>query len=133
MRCSMAALFTLGAFAASCGGDGVDSPGNHGPYPFTNIAPPANGVAQFTVLPVSIANGLTLTALGSVNPPGHVLPTDHVYFYDWDLSSGTRNQSPDDRTVYMPTTAAVIQTLKPTGTDTKVIRRPWCALRLPGR
>src|SRR5262249_34971009 len=87
------------------------------------VAPPPNGVAQFSVLPVAIAKGMTLTALGNLNPPGHVLPTDHVYFYDWDLASRTPSGTADDRTVYMPATGAVIFVMKPSGTDTKVMFR----------
>ncbi|HEY9225446.1 MAG TPA: hypothetical protein VIP11_02285 [Gemmatimonadaceae bacterium] len=113
-----ALLFALAI--AACGGDRLGSPDNHGS---SNIAPPPNGVAQFTMLPVSIASGKTLTALGNLNPPGHVLPTDHVYFYDWDLSVRGASQAGDDRTVYMPTTGTVVWVIKPTGTDTKVMFR----------
>src|SRR5580658_9146239 len=93
----------------------LDGPGNNcpnGACPFTNIGPPANGVAQFTVVPTTPVAGLSLTALGSLNPPGHTLPTDHVYFYSWDLSTG--NPAGDTtRTVYMPATGALIQVLAP--------------------
>ncbi|MGH7616578.1 MAG: hypothetical protein ACREPM_05060 [Gemmatimonadaceae bacterium] len=109
----------LGGIA--CGGDLPNSPGNHDTDPVSSIAPPPGGVAQFSVMPVAIAKGLTLTALGSLNPPGHVLPTDHVYFYDWDLATGA--DSAEDRAVFMPTTATVIQVILPTGTDTKVVFR----------
>jgi hypothetical protein len=122
MRRGREALLLALAITA-CGGDRLNSPGNQGADQFTNIAPPTNGVAQFSVLPVAIANGMTLTALGSLNPPGHVLPTDHVYFYDWDLSSRSPSHAADDRTVYMPATGAVFFVMKPTGTDTKVMFR----------
>ena len=96
----------------------MNTPGNQGPYPFTNVPPPANGIAQFSVLPTSIAPGLTLTALGNLAPPGHVLPTDHVYFYDWDLS--TRGAAPSDvRAVVMPATGAVFS-INHSTTDYKV-------------
>jgi len=113
----IAALFTA-AFYIGCGAH-MDAPGNQGPYQFTNVPAPPNGVAQFSVLPVSIAPGLTLTALGSLNPPGHVLPTDHVYFYDWDLSGGHGSPS-DVRDVIMPATGAVFQILGRPGTDYKI-------------
>lgn len=109
-------------FLAACGGS-MNEPNtaNHCPCAFTNIPAPPNGVALFTVLPTAIAPGLSLTALGSLNPPGHVLPTDHVYFYDADLS---RNQviGADTRDVFMPATAAVIQAFLVQG-QTKVMFR----------
>src|SRR5579884_1108772 len=93
--------------SASCGGDMNEPGGNHCPCPFTNIPAPPGGVAQFTVLPTTIAPGYSLTALGNLNPPGHVLPTDHVYFYDGDLSLNQPFGS-DTRDVFMPATGAVI-------------------------
>ena len=111
------ALLFATAFNIGCGGD-LNAPGNQGPYPFTNVPPPSNGVAQFSVLPASIAPGLTLTALGNLSPPGHVLPTDHVYFYDWDLSG--RGSASDVRDVVMPATGAVFSIIRPTGTDYKI-------------
>jgi hypothetical protein len=114
-------LLALAALAVACGGS-MSDPGNKGPYPFTNTPAPANGVAQFSVLPVSIAPGLSLTALGSLNPPGPLLPTDHVYFSDGDLSTSPPFGT-DVRTVYMPATGAVFQVIQPTGTDYKVMFR----------
>lgn len=101
----------------------MDQPGNlGGPYPPSPIPPPPGGVAQFSFLPTTIAPGLTLTLLGSLNPPGHVLPTDHVYFYDWDLS--TRGASPTDvRDVIMPATGAVCFIIFQAGADSKVAFR----------
>src|SRR5437764_1418333 len=102
--CSRIGL-VLSAAILGCGGD-MTTPGNQGPFPFTNVPAPPGGVAQFTVLPTTIAPGLTLTALGNLAPPGHVLPTDHVYFYDWDLS-GKAGTPSDVRDVVMPATGAV--------------------------
>lgn len=121
-RHSAVALFALAALSLGCGGS-MDEPGNnHAPYPFTNVPAPANGVAQFSVLPVSIAPGQSLTALGNLNPPGHVLPTDHVYFYDADLAGG-HPFGAETRTVYMPATGAVTNIIQPTTTDYKVMFR----------
>jgi len=86
------------------------------------VQPPANGVAQFSVLPVSLAPGQSVTALGNLNPPGHVLPTDHIYFYDGDLS----NNQPfgnEVRDILMPATGAVVFILRPAVTDYKIIFR----------
>ena len=116
------ATASLLALAAACGGGTLDSPGNHGPYPFTNVPAPAGGVAQFSVLPTTIAPGLTLTTLGNLAPPGHVLPTDHVYLYDWDLADG-RNTATDTRDVLVPATGAVFQVIQPTPSDYKIMFR----------
>ena len=119
-----AAMWSL-MLGAACGG-GMNEPGtNCSPScPFTDVPPPPGGVAQFSVLPVSIAPGQTLTALGNLNPPGHVLPTDHVYFYDWDLSSRTGSNASNNRTVYMPATGAVFFVFATSARgDTKVMFR----------
>lgn len=93
--------------------------------PFTDILPPANGVAQFSVVPTAPVPGQTLTALGSLNPPGHVLPTDHVYLYSWDLSVRGAQAQPGTRNVYMPATGALFQMLQTSGAvgDWKVMFR----------
>ena len=98
-------VFLAAVLAPACHGDGPFGPGNNCPNgvcPYTDIAPPANGVAQFTVVPTAPVPGLSLTALGSLNPPGHVLPTDHVYLYSWDLSSRTANGGTSTRNVCHP-------------------------------
>jgi len=88
---------------------------------FSNVPAPPGGVAQFSVIPIAVMPGLTLTALGNLNPPGHVLPTDHVYFYAWDLSArvGTTTLAPE-RDVVMPATGTVTFMIQPGGTDWKV-------------
>jgi hypothetical protein len=108
------------ALCIACGSDGPTAPS--GNYPFTNVPVPIGGVAQFTFLPVTIAAGQSVTALGNLNPPGHVLPTDHIYFYDGDLSRNQPNGS-DVRDVLMPATGAVVFIIKPGGTDYKIMFR----------
>jgi len=66
-------------------------------------------VAEFSVIPTAIAPGLSLTALGSLNPPGHTLPSDHDGFYDGDQVTGSFGTATSERSVYVPTTAALIQ------------------------
>jgi hypothetical protein len=110
--------------AAACGKNDSGGPaGNGGPYPFTNVAAPSNGVAQFGVIPVAPGPGLSLTALGNLNPPGHVLPTDHVYFYPVDLSAQAHSPGTATRNVYMPATGALFMKLQPGGTDWKLMFR----------
>ena len=98
---------------AACGdhGDPTQNFGSNcvnGICPFTNTKAPAGGVAQFSVLPVAPAPGLSLTALGNLSPPGHVLPTDHVYFYPGDLANFHGATSAATRNVYMPATGALL-------------------------
>jgi hypothetical protein len=102
--------------------------GDHGTGPtqsnndYTNVPPPAGGVAEFSFLPVAIAAGLSVTALGNLNPPGHVLPTDHIYFYDGDLA-GNHPLGTDVRDVIMPATGSVVFIIRPVGTDYKIMFR----------
>src|SRR4051794_37890125 len=102
--------------------------GDHGTGPtqrsndYTNVPPPPGGVAQFSFLPVTIAAGQSVTALGNLNPPGHVLPTDHIYFYDGDLA-GNHPFGTDVRDVIMPATGAVVFIPRPSGTDYKIMFR----------
>ncbi|HTR78619.1 MAG TPA: hypothetical protein VMH39_10925 [Gemmatimonadaceae bacterium] len=110
------ALLVFGVcVVAACNGAGFDTPGNTGPYPYTDVPAPPNGVAQFTVLPTAIDSGFTLTALGNLNPPGHTVPTDHVYFYAWDLATNAQTGGSGTRTVYMPATGAVTFLLQTPG------------------
>src|SRR5579863_8769922 len=104
-------LSCLVAVLSACH-DGFTGPGSNCPNgvcPFTNVQPPANGVAQFSVIPTTIAPGLSLTALGSLNPPGHTLPSDHDGFYDGDQVTGSFITATSERPVYVPATAALIQ------------------------
>ncbi len=122
-----AAALTALAFSTvvSCGGGGSPAGPNsncsaNDSCPYTNVAPPPGGVAQFTVMPLVPGPGQSITALGNLNPPGHVLPTDHAYFYAGDLSKNTPFGT-GTRNVYMPTTGAVMFLLQPTGTDWKTM------------
>lgn len=118
MRSTIALVFSAGMCIAC--GDHKNGP--TGSFPLTNVPAPPGGVAQFTFLPVPIAAGQSVTALGSLNPPGHVLPTDHIYFYDGDLSANHPGGS-DVRDVLMPAAGAVVFIIKPAGTDYKIVFR----------
>lgn len=104
--------------ATACNKGSPDGPGTNcpnGACPYTDTPAPAGGVAQFSVVPVAPAPGLTLTALGSLNPPGHVLPTDHVYFYAWDLSKPSQAPNTSTRAVLMPATGTLFIKLQTSG------------------
>ncbi len=114
-------LIAVIAFAcAACGSHGSDGPGNNcsgDSCPYTSIPAPANGVAMFTVMPTAPVPGLSLTPLGSLNPPGHTLPTDHVYLYSWDLSVRGAQVQQGTRNVYMPATGNLFFNLLQSTTD----------------
>ena len=101
--------------------------GDHGPAAPTNndfspVPAPPGGVAQFSFFPVTPGAGQSITALGNLNPPGHTLPSDHIYFYDGDLSAGHPFGS-EVRDVVMPATGAVMFILQPAGDDYKIMFR----------
>ena len=83
---------------------------------------PADGVATFSVEPMTTAG--TLTPLGSLNPPGHVLPTNHVYFYAVDFDHPPAIPDSTIRPVYAPATGTVDYILQSGGnTDWKIAFR----------
>jgi len=53
----------------------------------------------FTVSPMDIDSILRIVLLGNLNPPGHVFPTDHIYFY---ISNPDGDNRPDIVTLYSP-------------------------------
>ncbi|MEP6591654.1 MAG: hypothetical protein ABJC19_10770 [Gemmatimonadota bacterium] len=116
MRTRPLSLITLAlALLLGCGGGPT---GSNGTTDNGNVLPPPGGVAQFSVEPM-VTPG-TLTSLGNLGPPGHVLPTNHVYFYGVDF---TNPPSPPDQTVrpvYAPATGTVAYLLQPSGTDWKI-------------
>ena len=108
----------VAAFALSCGDHGPTNPSD----PYNGVAAPVGGVAQFSFLPVPLAPGQSVTALGNLNPPGHTLPSDHIYFYDGDLSKNQPFGS-DVNDVIMPATGAVVFIIRPAIVDYKIIFR----------
>ena len=53
----------------------------------------------FTVSPMDIESIFRVVLLGNLNPPGHVFPTDHLYFY---ISNPNGDNRPDTVTLYSP-------------------------------
>ncbi len=114
-RPDLALLLTL---ASACAGGPTTATG--GPHQ-DPIQPPPGGVALFTVEPM--ATGGTLTPLGNLGPPGHVLPTNHVYFYGIQFDHPPQVPDQTVRPVYAPATGTVAYMLQPGGTDWKIAFR----------
>ena len=51
----------------------------------------------FTVSPMDIESISCIVLLGNLNPPGHVFPTDHIYFY---ISNPDGDNRPNIVTLY---------------------------------
>jgi hypothetical protein len=98
--------------------------GHEGPTEGANTDPEAPAtVAAFTVLPVTMPSGATITPLGHIQPVGHVLPTDHVYFYATDIDHPLQ-QDTVTRPVYAPGEGVVTWMYLPSGhPDGKVMFR----------
>ncbi|HZR23340.1 MAG TPA: hypothetical protein VFA59_07130 [Vicinamibacterales bacterium] len=108
--------------AMACGSRAPSAPSsNPSGVPGFSVSPPSGGVAQFTVIPVDLTVRDSLTALGNLNPPGHTLPTDHVYFYQGSLSTLNPFGAGGTRTVRAPTTGAVLQMLAGSLGEYKVV------------
>ena len=94
---------TLVSVAASVAGCGDRSSGptgsNDNPYGIT-----ATGPGVLSVSPIDTSLVISTTPLGSIAPPGHVLPTDHVYISFVDAYGG--NQQNNDCTSKRPIYAA---------------------------
>ena len=81
-----------------------------------------SGPGTFTVAPINYPDFVYDTPLGSLNPPGHTVPTDHVYFYWVDPANRTPGDMDSLRTVYAPGSGIVDWMLPRTSTlaDTKI-------------
>lgn len=110
----MAVLLALAEHSAACGSNSTTTSPTS-----SSIQAPADGVAQFTVIPVDLLPPGGLTALGSLNPPGHVLPTDHVYFYPSSLAGPSFTLGTPVRNVRAPATG-VLQFVLQQGSDAKL-------------
>ena len=70
--------------------------------------------AQFTATPADTGDFAFIIALGSMSPPGHTMPVDHVYFYvvDPDVNPGDLYRT---RRLYAPGAGRVVEIRR--GTD----------------
>ena len=84
---AIAALLTL---LAACGGTSGTGPTDNGdnPYGLTTTGP---GV--LSVSPLDTSTIYAITPLGKMAPPGHVLPTDHIYISFVDPWGGNQQNN----------------------------------------
>jgi hypothetical protein len=105
--------------AVACGGGDSVAPTNQ----LTDVQPPPGLRAEFTFFPVEMTADGTIEPLGHLNPSGHTLPTDHVYFYpvDYDRFPVTRDTLV--RKVFAPAGGALFFIYTGAGPDAKLMFR----------
>ncbi len=86
---------------------------HHSPIPTGNQDTLPPGPGSLTVSPLRFQDYLWATPLGSLNPPGHTFPTDHVYFYWVDPAHATMAQLDSVRVVYAPGSGVVNFLMRP--------------------
>lgn len=91
----------------------------------TNTTFPANsphGTLVFTASPIGLDRIRWIHPLGNLNPPGHAIPTDHIYFYFADPEA---RESPDARRseFFAPGSGTVTTVLGGVGVESKVFIR----------
>lgn len=104
--------------AAACGGGSATPTSPSAPAAALSTEPFA-----FHVSPVAVDQVRFIVPLGSLNPPGHTLPTDHVYLYVADPALGETGDS--RRTdVFAPADGTVMAVIDSgIGADRKVLFR----------
>lgn len=97
-------LILLLLTACGGGGGGYGGAGNTDPYGIT-----ATGPGVLSASPLALETLVSGTPLGSLNPPGHTTPTDHVYLHFVDAYGG-QQQANDCRArpVYAPGAGVVM-------------------------
>ena len=83
-------LVFAGSLAFTSCGDGSTGtrPDNDNPYGIT-----ATGPGELSVAPLDTSTIFAISPLGALAPPGHVLPTDHVYISFVDPWSGQQQNN----------------------------------------
>ena len=117
-RLLLAAVVTISLSCNSATGPGPDTPSGLPGADSPSIT--ASGPGVFTFAPFDTAQISRISPLGQLGPPGHVLPTDHIYIH---FVNSTGNQSTNDcarRPVYAVGDGVVNFMLQPVGTDWKV-------------
>ena len=121
MRLTTTAGLTLIALtAAACGGDGSST----GPTDSASqFGITATGPGVLSVSPLDTSTLFAATPLGMMAPPGHVLPTDHIYLLFVDPWSGQQQLNDCSKRPVRAAGAGVVTftlVTEPTGGDTKV-------------
>lgn len=112
----VACVLTL---AAACGSSST------GPSSSNNNSPGAGFPAGTLVLKNSIIDPAAIkwiTPLGNLNPPGHTLPTDHIYFYFTNPDAGG-SPTAARTTFYAPGDGTVTWILGGAGQESKILVR----------
>lgn len=76
-------IFFVSALVACSGNSGSGGNGSNGGTstdPISTLAD-CSGSELFSTPPVALSDTVGIVPLGALNPPGHVFPTDHIYFY----------------------------------------------------
>lgn len=71
---------SLAACSGSSGGGGNGNGGGSPDDPLATLAD-CSGSEFFNTSPIAVSDMVGIVPLGALNPPGHVFPTDHIYFY----------------------------------------------------
>ena len=81
-----------------------------------------SGPGTFNFSPVKISDIAYATPLGNLNPPGHTLPSDHIYFYLVNPDHRTPGDMDTMKEVYAPGSGIVTWIYGPTppGVDSKI-------------
>lgn len=89
-----------------------DNPFNNGIWPYDTGK---TGPGTFDFYPIPLADFVYATPLGNLNPPGHTLPSDHVYFYWVDPDHRKPGDMDTMKTVYAPGSGIVAYVYPPQG------------------
>jgi hypothetical protein len=118
MRTALSLALPL-AMLTSCGGGGGGSSGGAG-SPVTGDMGTGPGVLSAS--PLALSSVISVTPLGKMAPPGHVLPTDHIYISFVDPMGNGQTADCSKRPVYAPGAGTVTFILvTETRGDTKVM------------
>ena len=112
-----AAVLSLVVVLSACGGSS-SSPSTPSPTSGAGSSNGPSGPFVFRASPIDPGTIEFIAALGNLNPPGHTLPTDHIYFYH-----RLNNQSAPPRTVVAPADGTVQTIFGGSGIDSKVMFR----------
>jgi hypothetical protein len=100
----------------ACGGSnqtpGLTSPGT--------ATATASGPLVFRASPIDPATILWIQPLGNLNPPGHAIPTSHIYFYFADPNQGPAAPLSQRTSVFAPADGMVASVLSSEGADMKI-------------